>query len=195
MVALAFRFGRVLSQAEAMHQELGWDRKGPPYLAQEAIDKLFAKKILVLGSALGDGINGYIHRDDEKLSGVVLIEYNSTDSLPVRNATLGHELGHFVLEHLEGEGKRERRCRITGQNGLITDPQEREANTFMAEFLVPLDRLGRIFREDVAKLWIDDREAFDEEVDLLSTKFQVSRSFIVRQLWRLHRRRKDRWGM
>lgn len=195
MEAQTFRFGRVLCEAGELHEELGWKSKGPPYLAQEAIDRLFRREILILGSAMASGVNGYIHRDAEKLSGVTIIEYNSNDSIPVRNATLAHELGHFVLGHLEIENAPERRCRITGQNGLITDPLEREANTFMAEFLVPLERLGKMFCEDVGKLWNTDRSGFHEEVDLLSTRFQVSHSFIVKQLWRLHHRRKDRWGM
>lgn len=190
----AFRFGKVLSEVGEIHQKLSWDRKGPPYLAQEAVDRLYPRQVLILGSELGESVNGYVHRDDA-LRGVTLVEYNSADAIPVRNATLAHELGHFVLGHLDAEGGGERRCRITGLQTLITDPQEREANTFMAEFLVPLDRLGLLLREDIARLWRSDPEGFDEEVDLLATRFQVSRSFIKRQVWRLHRRRKDRWGM
>ncbi len=195
MKASAFRFSKVVFEAGELHQRLGWRKKGPPYLAQEAIDGLFSKEILVSSSDLGEGVNGIIYRRPETAPGITFIEYNCKDPMTVRNATLAHELGHFVLGHLDDGPVLERRCRITGQKNKITDPKEREANTFMAEFLVPLDRLGLLLREDIARLRWDDPEAFNEEVDLLATKFVVSQSFIKRQVWRLHRRRKDRWGM
>lgn len=61
--------------------------------------------------------------------------------------------------------------------------------------LVPLDRLGLIVRDDIARLRWNEPEGFDEEVGLMATRFQVSHSFIKKQLWRLHRTRKDLWEM
>ncbi len=188
-----FRLNKVLYEANRLHEHLGWLKKKPPYLPIEAIETAFSRKIVVNSDDLGEGVNGAIFVDP-KLRGVTIIQYNSEDLTTTRNATLAHELGHYVLGHLETIGKEKRLCRLAGRlakDNII----EREANVFMAEFLVPLGVLGKMFPKDSGKFTKEDPKGFNEESDLLATKFCVSPKFIRKQLMRLDHVRGCEWGL
>lgn len=188
-----FRLNRVLYEANRLHEQLGWEKRKPPYLPIEAIETAFSRKIVVSSEDLGKEANGAIFVSP-KLRGVAVIQYNSEDLTTTRNATLAHELGHYVLGHLDSSSKEKRLCRLSGR--LAKDNVvEREANVFMAEFLVPLTVLGKMFRKDSRKFAEEDPKGFTEETDHLSTKFCVSPKFIRKQLGRLDHVRQCEWGL
>lgn len=188
-----FRLNKALYEANRLHEHMGWHKKKPPYLPIEAIETVFKKKIVVSSEELGKEANGAIYLDPQ-LRGVAVIQYNSDDLTTTRNATLAHELGHYVLGHLEDAPKGKKLCRLSGKlakNNFV----EREANVFMAEFLVPLNVLGKLFPKDAGKMAESDTRGFNEETDLLATKFCVSPKFIRKQLMRLDHVRSCEWGL
>lgn len=188
-----FRLNKALYEANRLHERMGWQKKKPPYLPIEAIETVFRKKILVSSEDLGKEANGAIYLNPE-LRGVAVIQYNCDDLTTTRNATLAHELGHFVLGHLERAPQGRKLCRLSGKlakNNFV----EREANVFMAEFLVPLNVLGKLFPKDSARVAEADPRGFNEESDLLATKFCVSPKFIRKQLMRLDHVRGCQWGL
>lgn len=82
--------------------------------------------------------SGFFTRRDP-LHGWPVIKYSRTDSSVRRRFTVAHELGHFVLGH--GDRPRDD-AKSFGVN--VTDPQERAANRFAAELLMPAAALRRL---------------------------------------------------
>lgn len=190
-----FRPEKVFCEVWRIHEQMGFIGKPPPYSPLDTIQKLYGHRVIIsTTAALGDGENGFIHRDPG-YPGISFITLNRNDPGPTKIATLAHELGHLALAHRLPATPGRRLCRITQSQTAITDVIEREANTFMAEFLVPLNVLARCFRKNIADVYQKDPEGLNVEADLLALQFGVSTPFIKKQLWRLHRRRMDRWGM
>lgn len=106
-------------------------------------------------------------------SGAVIIA--NEDDPPVRQRfTIAHEIGHFVLKHQFEEGGHVHvdRGNYISQRGTRAsqgvDPREIEANWFAASLLMPEE----LVREQVAQLKAS--VLFDQHVDVLSSKFNVS---------------------
>ncbi|MEW6774683.1 MAG: ImmA/IrrE family metallo-endopeptidase [Bdellovibrionota bacterium] len=188
-----FQPSRVLYAAECLLKQLGWEDKEPPFSPLEAIRSLYEGRVIISTTAeFSKGENGCVYLDPD-IPEATFIALNRNDPLCTKTATLAHELGHLFLGHPLG-GLGGCLCRIEGQvsEGNVI---EREANTFMSEFLVPLNTLDRYFSKDISLMRKKDPEGFQVETDLLSLQFGVSTAFVLTQLWRLHRQRKDRWGL
>lgn len=73
--------------------------------------------------------------------------------------TLGHELGHLLLEHGSAS------CQTADIHGRSAEPHEAEANAFCASLLLP----ASLFREDANAV-----HPKIEEISALATKYDVS---------------------
>lgn len=116
-----------------------------------------------------DELSGFLYRDrNRKLS---IIGVNATHHPNRQNFTTAHELGHFMLHdfddiHVDRQFKVWLRSEASSQG---TDIQEKEANLFAAELLMP----ARFLVKEVEKIGAFDVE--DEDViEDLAKKYGVS---------------------
>lgn len=96
-----------------------------------------------------------------------VIQYRSSDSLVRQRFTIAHELGHHLLGHVTASNPS-----LRDDNYLAgSDPEEREANAFAAELLVP---------SELIKLAID--EAKFKSISQMAAYFGVSGAVIEYRL-------------
>ena len=119
----------------------------------------------------------------EDISGFLMIENNipviglNSDNSELRQRfTLGHEIGHFVLQHHLGKGTPHIDKQISVQFRNSTSStgvkvEEMEANLFAAELLMPAEMLARTLqRYSVITISDDD----DDTIKSLAQEYQVS---------------------
>jgi Zn-dependent peptidase ImmA (M78 family) len=116
-----------------------------------------------------DDLSGFLYRDRHKKTAAVGV--NSTHHANRQRFTIGHELGHYLLHDLEGIHV-DRRFEVKLRNGKLgeaTDDQEKEANLFAAELLMP----ERILKADLAMI---EQLDLEDEASLgrLAGKYEVS---------------------
>ena len=108
--------------------------------------------------AAEDELSGFLVRDRARKTAVIGV--NATHHPNRQNFTVGHELGHFLLH--EGDDVHvDRRFQVKLRNQVSsegTDEEEKEANLFAAEIIMP----QRLVEEDVAE--IDAIDLDDEQV-------------------------------
>lgn len=120
------------------------------------IFKVVDKKIEVKGIDLGT--------DDGFSVGGSIINYNSTSSVLRQRFTVAHELGHILLGHNSS---------FRNININSTETNEKSANIFAAELLVPLP----IVKKENLIL---------ESLTSISSKYQVSKDMMLWSLKNLH---------
>jgi Zn-dependent peptidase ImmA (M78 family) len=116
-----------------------------------------------------EDLSGFLYRDRHKKTAAVGV--NSTHHANRQRFTIGHELGHYLLHDLEGIHV-DRRFEVklrNGKSGEETDDQEKEANLFAAELLMP----ERILKADLAMI---EQLDLEDEASLvrLSERYAVS---------------------
>jgi len=117
--------------------------------------------IVVYEEDLDNNLAGFIIR--ESADAPVEVYLNSNDSALRRRFTLAHELGHYIQRgDDEALGFVDKRSELAMSGA---DPQERWANAFAAELLMPA--------AIVKKYWAEG-----ESADALAQKFQVSNAAI-----------------
>jgi Predicted Zn peptidase len=114
-----------------------------------------------------DELSGFLYRDRKRKTAIIGV--NSTHSRNRRAFTTAHELGHFLLHdfndlHVDREVKIWRRDQSSSEG---TDIEEREANFFAAELLMP----AKFVVKDIKKLGdhIDD-----DDLEELAEQYGVS---------------------
>lgn len=116
-----------------------------------------------------DELSGFLYRDRKKQSAIIGV--NSTHHVNRRRFTTAHELGHYLLHdfddvHVDRQFKMWLRSEASSQG---TDLEEKEANLFAAEILMPPEFIER----DIRKIGVFD--LMDEEVIAkLAAKYGVS---------------------
>jgi Zn-dependent peptidase ImmA (M78 family) len=120
-------------------------------------------------SVSGD-LSGLLLRDH--VSGKSVIGVNSTQSILRQNFTIAHELGHFFLHDYE-EVHVDRVFSVklrSAKSSEGTDSEEKEANLFAAELLMPVHFLEHDLSE------IEDLDLLEEEGVILelARKYKVS---------------------
>lgn len=105
-----------------------------------------------------DDLSGFLYRDRNRK--VTVIGVNASHHPNRRNFTAAHELGHFLLHdfddvHVDRRFKVWLRSEASSQG---TDDEEKEANLFAAELLMP----ARFVAKDIEKIGTFD--LLDEEV-------------------------------
>lgn len=117
-----------------------------------------------------DDLSGFIYRD--RKANTAVIGVNSTQHPNRQNFTLAHELGHFLLHEGSDDVHVDRRFQVKFRNEASsqgTDDEEKEANLFAAELLMPADFL----KEEMEEIDIVD---LDDETVLakLARRYGVS---------------------
>jgi Zn-dependent peptidase ImmA (M78 family) len=90
-----------------------------------------------------DGLSGFLYRDRRKKRAIIGV---NASNVPTRKRfTTAHELGHFLLHdfddvHIDREFKVWLRSEASSHG---TDDEEKEANFFAAEFLMPAKFLAK----------------------------------------------------
>lgn len=116
-----------------------------------------------------DELSGFLYRDRKR--NVAVIGVNASHSPARRNFTTAHELGHYLLHdfddvHVDRQFKVWLRSEVSSQG---TDEEEKEANLFAAELLMP----AKFIERDVDEIGTID--LMDEEVlKDLAEKYGVS---------------------
>lgn len=133
--------------------------KNPPVLLGPIFNFLKKKNAIDLKAwDFPESIDG-IHVFDD--AGKAVIGYNQNNNYFRKRFTIAHELGHFLLKHLAKEHE---------INFYDKTPQEREANQFAAELLMPLDFIKADFKNS-------------PNIDGLSKKYLVSKEALG---WKLY---------
>lgn len=146
--------------------------------------------IQILEGDLDDGIAGFLHRQGDAAA----IGLNAKNSRVRQRFTIGHELGHFFLHDVQTwyVDQTTSAVRLRPQSTVqyrksqpvpetidtprtVSDVDEREANIFAAELLMPRDFLAK----DLDELQVDDVE---ELVKKLAARYMVSREAMLYQL-------------
>jgi Zn-dependent peptidase ImmA (M78 family) len=134
-----------------------------------------------------ESISGFLVRNPS--SGNAVIGVNKNHSYVRRRFTIAHELGHFLL-HAHGPVRMDRSGYGTGYSmvyfrddasSLGVDPEEREANFFAAELLMPIDK---VLREVQSRGRLDVYERSSELQDM-AKKFKVSQAALTNRLYQL----------
>lgn len=98
-----------------------------------------------------DDLSGFLYRDRNR--NITVIGVNASQAPTRRNFTTAHELGHYLLHdfddvHVDRQFKVWLRSEVSSQG---TDEEEKEANLFAAELLMPakfierdIDEIGTI---------------------------------------------------
>jgi Zn-dependent peptidase ImmA (M78 family) len=116
-----------------------------------------------------DSLSGFIYKD--AASGTTVIGLNASHAEARQNFTLAHELGHFFLHNLSDvHVDKTFNVKLRGPaSSEGTDVEEKEANLFAAELLMPI----HLLELDLAKYLEVD---FDNETDIeqLAKRYGVS---------------------
>lgn len=131
-------------------------------------------------SRASDDLSGFMLRDDG--TGQVVIGVNAEHPPPRRRFTIAHELGHLLLHPAERVHV-DRGLRVTlklrnSKSSEGTDIEEREANLFAAELLMP----KRLILDHIEKYGSDDAESV---LPLLAKRFGVSQQAMTIRLTNL----------
>lgn len=119
-----------------------------------------------------DDLSGFLFREPE--TGRSVIGVNSTHHANRRNFTIAHELGHFLLHeaetvHLDSKSSGYTLQLRSPESATGENVNEREANLFAAEILMPAKFLERDLRKRDVDLLADEGALKD-----LARKYKVS---------------------
>lgn len=124
-----------------------------------------------------DDISGFLYRD--RSHDIAIIGVNSDHSSTRQNFTTAHELGHFLLHdfdevHIDRQFKVWLRSEASSEG---TDVEEKEANLFAAELLMPADFLSKDI-EEIGTIDLEDEEVIKE----LAQQYEVSQQAMTFRL-------------
>lgn len=126
----------------------------------------------IAGAPDRDGLSGFLMRDSA--SGRCVIGVNRSHPRTRQRFTIAHEIGHFVLNHADGnlhvDADRNVRLARSTLSSEGSDRHEIEANTFAAELLMPARFLEQDMEDDDQLVDLDDG-AFCEH---LAKRYRVS---------------------
>lgn len=137
-----------------------------------------ANRSSVAGSSIDDVVNiGEIRRSGDEYQILVL----GSDHYYRKRFTMAHEFGHYILH----KDKIDRLGRISDSEDYRTDgmtaEEEREANAYAAEILMPEDKVREIFLETLRNQSGNEPEAIKE----MAKMFQVSKASMGLRLYLL----------
>ena len=185
-------YGRIIGRAAWARSAAGFIGQPPPYSTRHLFESVF-KTISVAGANLPDGITEMAVADEQ---GRRALFYNRNVSHPSARVGLVHGLYHHLSDIKEGVGLRE--CNLSNRKFDIfvasRDPIELACDLFAAEVLIPFDVLDELAP---ARLYSDDpheKEAIQDEVDHLSSRFNVPMKFMRWRLYDLRRIRQTHYN-
>lgn len=169
---------RRLKVRELVSELLGkYQITSPPV---DVVDIAQKEGAVVLEQNLEEGVSGFLYREN----GTVIIGVKKDSSKKGsgrKRFTVGHELGHFLLDHdtLMHVDKSVAIVRFRDRSSeLGTDAEEVEANAFAAELLMPRAMLLNDLRG------VDTSDA-DEAIRSLASQYDVSEQAMAIRLTNL----------
>lgn len=137
---------------------------------------LIAYDIELLTPPADDDLSGFITRDEE--TGKIFIGVNETHNVNRKRFTMAHELGHLLLHigfdhHVDQKTSEHTPMQWRYRNATSsegTDEEEREANRFAAELLMPTSFLVSAINKIGDIDFLDDNKVIED----LAKQFQVS---------------------
>lgn len=135
------------------------------------IPKLLSKQNILFDEVVEEGFSGALFC----IKGQAVILVNKGQYLPRKHFTMAHELGHYFLKHLEGDGHIA--C-IEQDISEENNTKEQEANCFARYFLMPFNQITeKVIEFEVKKLNGNKFRKSDESTLLpwLAEYFQVSK--------------------
>ena len=143
----------------------------------DIVEVVKRKKFTLVNALLDENDDGFIIVDNsaKKILGFdtnKLIGVNSSRSLFWKRFIIGHELGHYVLEHKESEKQFARRDHRKGK-----DKRENAIDYFSAAILMPKDEFKKMYdafnKPEVNKNLL---------VEFLANQFQVTKQMAARRI-------------
>jgi Zn-dependent peptidase ImmA (M78 family) len=169
---MAVRRKHIRSLVDQLLQQHGIT--APPVPVEKIVEALGLE---VKRAPTEDDLSGFLYRDRQKK--IATIGVNSTHHANRQRFTIGHELGHYLLHDQEGIHV-DRRFEIKLRNAKSsegTDDEEKEANLFSAELLMPNSFLD----SDIAKVVPVDLED-EESLTRLAVMYGVSTQALIFRL-------------
>ena len=127
--------------------------------------------IEVLSKPAEDELCGFLYRGSENEKTIIGVNANHHPNR--RRFTVAHEIGHYVLHNYQGfhfDSENQKYLLKLRKKSNRTNPvEEREANTFAAELLMPKDLIDRDMLENQNADLL-----FGNELPKLARKYQVS---------------------
>ncbi len=133
------------------------------------------------GSAKRSSSNGEVIGEIRKNGEEYQILILGSDHYYRKRFTMAHELGHFVLHRDKLDRLRSISDSIEYQADGITEEEEREANAFAAEILMPEEKVKEIFAETMRNQNNQESVTIEE----MSKMFQVSKGAMKLRLYLL----------
>jgi Zn-dependent peptidase ImmA (M78 family) len=146
--------------------------KSAPIRVEEIARQLGAD---VVYQAADDDLSGFLFRDYKQRNAIIGV--NAKHHPNRQRFTIAHEIGHFLLHeyegfHFDGDGQGFQVRLRDDESRKGTDDDEKEANLFGAELLMP----ERLLRADISK--IPKLDLFNDEgaasFKKLANRYQVS---------------------
>lgn len=174
-------YGRIVGRAAYIRHKCNLFGAKPAYSIRRIIETAFPK-IHVTGASLPDGVVEIVEKKGNRQT----IFYNRKYNHAMQRVGIAHALYHLIADLKKSDGIAE--CNIAlralEQAGKVTtDPVEISCDLFAGELLVPFDVLDKYAPDDLTPRTPAAKAALDDELDHLSSRFNVPREFME---WRLH---------
>lgn len=174
-------YATIIGRAAWCRDRAGFMDETPPYSTRQLLERVFPK-IAVAGADLPRGVTEMAVAEEGRRA----LFYSRKVPHTSQRVGLMHGLYHHLSDIKSEIGLRE--CNLVmakyEQATHRTDPVEASCDLFAAEILIPLDVLDSYVHWNVyAKRSDTDERAISDEIDTLSSRFNVPRGFMR---WRLH---------
>jgi hypothetical protein len=178
-------YATIIGRAAWVRHQAGYLADAPPpYSSRHILERVFPR-IAVAGAELPRGVTEMAVAE----KGGRALFYSRKVSHPHQRVGLIHGLYHHLSDIKDSIGLRE--CNLTvrklaAQTGSeFKDPLELSCDLFAAEVLVPLDVLDQHAPTQLYGTKGIEKEALEDEIDHLSSRFNVPKKFMKWRLWDL----------
>ncbi len=173
-------YATIIGRAAWVRHHAGYIGAPPPYSSRHLIETVFPK-IAVAGADLPRGITEMAVAEKTKRA----LYYSKRVPHSSQRVGLIHGLYHHLSDIKSEAGLRECNLQLrelAQRVPRLKDPAELACDLFAAEVLVPLDVLHAMSPDRLFPKEPKRRAAVDDEIDHLSSKFNVPKGFMR---WRL----------
>jgi Zn-dependent peptidase ImmA (M78 family) len=172
-------YATVIARARWVREKAELMGRDPPYSTRHILETAFPD-IAVAGDKLSKNVSEMAVADGGRRA----LFYNRNMPHSTVRVGLMHGLYHHLEDMRTGQGLA--RCdlafRKLGQKTKNVDPLELSCDLFAAEVLIPADVLDRLAPDQLFPKDPDVRDAISDEIDNLSSRFNVPKGFMR---WRL----------
>lgn len=175
-------YATIIGRAAWVRHQAGYLDAEPPFSSRHILERVFPK-IAVAGADLPPKVTEMAVAEKGRRA----LFYARGVPHTQQRVGLMHGLYHHLSDIKENIGLRE--CNLTvrrlaqQENSQFRDPIELACDLFAGEVLVPLDVLDRMAPAQLYGAEGAAREAIEDEIDHLSSRFNVPRKFMT---WRLY---------